>query len=135
MFVSATHPVLDAALWSIGSFVSPMNTPELSQKSYAMYHLWSFVDGFMFTPWVFTYAPSRMSTFLGFVDDQISHMFCEIHDAVSAVAAGFTILSEWPSERNWSVAQLSVAPDGWFPIVQYEGNVPSKPPTEGRSVA
>jgi hypothetical protein len=75
-----------------------------------------------------------MATFFARLVDQMSHMFVEIQDAVSAVAV-FVILSECPIERNWSVAQLSVAPAGCPPIVQYAGSAPSKLAIEGRSVA
>src|ERR1051325_6720930 len=70
-----------------------------------------------------------MSTFLRCCGDQMPVMFCDIQAAESAVDDGLAILRLWPSELNWSVAQLNVDVPGSFPFVQNEGSDPSNPPT------
>jgi hypothetical protein len=52
----------------------------------------------MFTPDVFTYAPTIMSTFFDIVCDQMSHMLSDTHAAVSLVAV-FVIFNECPIDR------------------------------------
>jgi hypothetical protein len=54
-------------------------------------------------------------------------MLDDIQAAESLVAV-FVIFSECPIDREESVAHVSVAPLGWFPIFQNEGNDPSIPP-------
>jgi len=58
---------------------------------------------------VFTYAPTLMSMFFTICGDQLSHMLSDIHAAESLVA-DFVIFNECPIDRDWSVAQVIVAP-------------------------
>jgi hypothetical protein len=54
-------------------------------------------------------------------------MFCDSHMAASDVEL-LVIFSECPIDLDWSVAQVSVAPVGSAPFVQYDGRSDSKLP-------